>query len=90
MEENGQTGYLTKEPPHASVRLFKERDMDKQQAVDNLIKATQTLDTAYKNYISASDVLIDILSKEEQSYQDNANVKPNKGKTVTAVVERKQ
>ena len=64
--------------------------MDKQQAVDNLVKATQTLDTAYKNYISASDALLDILSKEEQSYQDNANVKPNKGKTVTAVVERKQ
>jgi len=90
LEENGQTGYSTKEPPHASVRLFQgERNMDKQQAVDNLIKATQTLDTAYKNYIAASDVLLDLLSKEEQSYQDNANVKPNKGKTVTAVVERK-
>ena len=63
--------------------------MDKQQAVDNLVKATQTLDTAYKNYISASDALLDLLLKEEQSYQDNANVKPNKGKTVTAVVERK-
>ena len=62
--------------------------MNNQMTVDEMVEALRNVDAVCEQVLWNINTMLECIKKEQENIQENANIKPDTGTTVTAVTER--